>query len=127
MALSRQHRLRGPRPFARLYRQGRRYQGEWLVLRLLQAEAALLPREDRRASPASGWRCGVVVSTKVHKRAVRRNRLRRLLHEELRRQPPEPRTPLWLLFSLKPGSAEVEESLLLGECRQLLRQAGLSP
>jgi len=59
--------------------------------------------------------------------AVRRNRLRRLLHEELRRHPPQARRPLWLLLSLRPGSAEVEEERLLGECRQLLHQAGLRP
>ena len=155
MALARQHRLRGHRPFERLYRQGRRYQGTWLVLRLLRAEPALLPRADRIAPqfpapptsasgpppvsgledgkrledlpPPPGWRCAVVVSAKVHKRAVRRNRLRRLLHEELRRHPLQPRRSVWLLFSLRPGSAEVEEALLLGECRQLLRQAGLRP
>jgi ribonuclease P protein component len=68
-----------------------------------------------------------VVSSKVHRRAVRRNRLRRLLHEELRQRPPEPRQAQWLLFSLLPGSAEADEARLLGECRQLLLQAGLRP
>jgi ribonuclease P protein component len=124
MALPPEHRLRGHRAFERLYRKGRRYEGEWMVLRLLSADSALLPADDRRR-PASAWRCGVVVSSKVHKRAVRRNRLRRLLHEELRLRPPCPGRPQWLLLSLRPGSAEAEEARLLGECRQLLHQAGL--
>lgn len=124
MALPLPHRLRGPRPFDRLYRQGRRHQGEWLVLRLLPAQPALLP-PPLRGKPASDWRCGVVVSSKVHRRAVRRNRLRRLLHAELMRQPLRVQRPLWLLLSLRPGAAEVEEALLLGECRQLLHKAGL--
>lgn len=97
-----------------------------MVLRLLQAEPSLLPPVCRRHSP-SAWRCSVVVSSKVHKRAVRRNRLRRILHQELQRQPPQPPRPLWLLLSLKPGSAEIEEEQLLGEWNQLLRQAGLRP
>lgn len=126
MALSREHRLRGPRPFERLYRQGRRLQGEWLVLRLLQAVPELLP-PPLRSRPASGWRVGIVVSSKVHKRAVRRNRLRRILSEELRLDPPRSRRPLWLLLSLRPGSAEISEDRLLGECRQLLHKAGLRP
>lgn len=126
MALSREHRLGGHRPFDRLYRQGRRLQGEWLVLRLLPAAAELLP-PPLRAHPASAWRAGVVVSSKVHKRAVRRNRLRRILCEELRRDPPRARRPLWLLLSLRPGSAEIGEDRLLGECRQLLHKAGLRP
>ena len=33
----------------------------------------------------------------------------------------------WLLISLKPGSAEWAEEALLGECDQLLHQAGLTP
>ena len=126
MALPPEHRLRGLRVFERLYRKGRRLQGEWLVLRQLNAEPALLPPR-LRLHPASPWRCGIVVSSKVHKRAVRRNRLRRLLQEELRRHPPLAKRPLWLMLSLRPGSAEVDPERLLGECRQLLHQAGLRP
>lgn len=126
MALPPQHRLRGHRVIERLYRKGRRLQGEWLVLRQLNAEPALLP-PTLRPHGASPWRCGIVVSSKVHKRAVRRNRLRRLLQEELRLHPPQAQRPQWLLLSLRPGSAEVEEERLLGECRQLLHKAGLRP
>jgi ribonuclease P protein component len=126
MALPRDHRLRGLRVFEKLYRRGRRIQGQWLVLRQLHAEPSLLP-PDLRGQPASSWRCGIVVSSKVHKRAVRRNRLRRVLHEELRRHPPRTRRPQWLLLTLRPGSADVDEEQLLGECRQLLQQAGLLP
>jgi ribonuclease P protein component len=97
-----------------------------MVLRLLKADASLLPASCRN-HPPSPWRCAVVVSAKVHKRAVRRNRLRRLLHQELRRLPLQPTRPLWLLLSLRPGSADIEEDRLLGECDQLLRQAGLRP
>jgi len=74
-----------------------------------------------------------VISSKVHKRSVRRNRLRRLLHDHLLCQlgadqaHAKPQGPLWLLISLKPGSAEREAAQLLGECSQLLQQAGLTP
>jgi ribonuclease P protein component len=67
----------------------------------------------------------VVISSKVSKLAVRRNRLRRLLHEHLLGNPPVPASPHWLLISLKPGSLEFGDQHLLGECTQLLRQAGL--
>jgi len=97
-----------------------------MVLRLLPEDPSLLPPVCRRHAP-SGWRCSVVVSSKVHKRAVRRNRLRRLLHQELWRLPPRTVRPLWLLLSLRPGSAEIEEERLLGEWNDLLRQAGLRP
>jgi ribonuclease P protein component len=67
----------------------------------------------------------VVVSSKVSKLAVRRNRLRRLVHAHLLRHPPAPPKPLWLLITLKPGCLDQDEDQLLGECSHLLRQAGL--
>jgi ribonuclease P protein component len=123
VALPQQHRLKGRRVFDRLYRQGRRYQGAALLLRVLPADPSLLP--PGTPSTASSWRCGIVVSSKVSKLAVRRNRLRRVFHDHLRRHPPAPEQPLWLLITLKPGCLERSEAELLGECGQLLRQAGL--
>ncbi len=124
MALPQKHRLRGFKVFDRLYRQGRRFHGTWLTLRVLPEVAHLLPPRDR-PHPASAWRCAVVVSSKVSKRAVRRNHLRRLLQRQLLSEPPVPLRPSWLVFSLKPGSLDADEALLLGECLQLLRKAGL--
>jgi ribonuclease P protein component len=113
MALPQRHRLRGQRPF--------------LALRWLPARPDLLPRSQRAHAP-SAWRAGVVVSTKVHKRAVQRNRLRRLLHRLLVSLPiAGPDRAVWLLISLKPGSAERDSSELLGECQHLLQRAGLTP
>lgn len=131
MALPQRHRLRGRRVFERLLRQGRRIHGNAMVLRLLPSNPALLDQRDRR-QPASAWRCGVVVSGKVSKRAVVRNRMRRQLHAHLLTTlPAEPGAdgaqPQWLLLSLRPGSAELDRDGLLGECSDLLRRAGLTP
>ncbi|MEB3263261.1 MAG: ribonuclease P protein component [Synechococcus sp.] len=132
MALPRQHRLKGHRCFDLLYQKGRRIHGPFLLLRLVEARSELLPLPQRQ-HPTSPWRCGIVVSSKVSKRAVRRNRLRRLLHrgllESLGTKPQaagKAEIPLWLLLSAKPGSAEQPEELLLGECQQLLLKAGLT-
>ena len=70
----------------------------------------------------------MVISSKVSKRAVVRNRLRRRLHDHLRSRfehAPE-HASIWLLVSLKPG-AVAEEHDLLEECDRLLEQAGLKP
>jgi len=69
----------------------------------------------------------VVVSAKVSKRAVQRNRLRRLIQAHLLELGIVPQQPIWLLFSLKPGSHDLPTDQLLGECRHLLRKAGLTP
>jgi ribonuclease P protein component len=125
MALPQRHRLKGQRVFDSLYRRGRASHGPFLVLRWLPAQPALLPPQQR-LHPCSPWRCGVVVSSKVHKRAVQRNRLRRLLHGHLLERPPAcVPEPIWLLVSLKPGSAERDPVDLLGEWDELLQRAGL--
>ena len=100
-----------------MYREGRRYHGPAMVLRVL----ALAPPSER----PSLWRCSVVVSGKVSKRSVQRNRLRRLLHAHLLGLPLTPTGPSCLLISLKPGSATLSDEVLLGECSDLLRKAGL--
>jgi ribonuclease P protein component len=124
MALPQRHRLKGRRVFDRLYQRGQRLHSPLLTLRWLPAEPQVLPPPLKR-QPESPWRCGLVISAKVSKRAVQRNRLRRRFQELLRRQPPVGVAPLWLLISLKPGSAEADPGVLLGECTDLLRQAGL--
>jgi ribonuclease P protein component len=124
MALPGPHRIKGQRAFDFLYQQGRRHHGGLMVVRVADGRPGLL-----KTSAASAWRCAVVISSKVSKRAVRRNKLRRLLHEHLMQTlPPRPtdRTT-WLLISLKPGCADAEPAALLGECDQLLQQAGLRP
>jgi ribonuclease P protein component len=110
--------------FDRLYRHGQRFHGQWITLRVLPEDRSLLTRPDR-AHASSRWRCAVVISSKVSKRAVRRNHLRRLIHHLLLTYAPAPQRPIWLVFSLKPGSGDAEESRLLGECLLLLRKAGL--
>ena len=140
MALPQRHRLKGQRIFDALYRRGQSLHGSAMVLRWMPHDLSLMgsqalpgsastPPPPGRPAP-SPWRCGVVISSKVHKRAVRRNRLRRQLHEALRRELPQQACAggpgPWLLISLKPGSADWALDRLLGECRHLLGKAGLT-
>ena len=123
MVLPQRHRLRGSRIFNRIYRQSQRFHGTSMMLRVMAANPALLPSPE--CHRPSAWRGAVVVSSKVSKRAVVRNRLRRLLHRHLLTLDPTPLPPSWVVFSLKPGSAELDPAQLLEECSHLLRQAGL--
>ena len=126
MVLPASMRLRGHRCFSRLHRSQRRHHGKWMVLRQIKRDRTLL-RSELRSQHDTTCRCALVISNKVSKRAVRRNRLRRLLHNHLR-QRLEQRTDLagtWLLFSLRPNAAEAEPAQLLEECDSLLKIAGL--
>ena len=126
MALPASMRLRGHRCFNHLHRTGRRHHGQLLVLRVVQAEVRLL-RPELRRQPDVSCRCALVISSKVSKRAVKRNRLRRRLHDHLRQrlESRQDLAGLWQLFSLRPEAGEVDPSQLLKECDSLLRDAGL--
>ena len=97
-----------------------------MVLRVISEDVRML-RQELRRHPKRCCRCALVISSKVSKRAVRRNRLRRLLHQHLRQQL-EHRGDLagrWVLISLRPEASEAEPSQLLEECDSLLSYAGL--
>ena len=132
MVLPASMRLRGHRCFNHLHRRGKRFHSTLMVLRTAPARNELLNRNavlKPSSTEANSARCrvAVVISSKVSKRAVVRNRLRRRLHAHLRsrfEQAPE-HGSVWLLLSLKPGVAP-ESHALLEECDRLLEQAGLT-
>ncbi|MED5164868.1 MAG: ribonuclease P protein component [Cyanobacteriota bacterium] len=126
MVLPASMRLRGSRCFERLQKGGYRFYGTSMVLRVIEADPQLLKAPHRHHN-STACRCAVVISSKVSKRAVIRNRLRRLLHEHLRSRlevAPE-HANHWVLISLKPVASATESSPLLEECDRLLHQAGL--
>ena len=132
MVLPAPMRLRGHRCFDRLHRHGRRHHGASMTLRVVDSRPGLLAPSLRSAEARSPdtrrCRCAVVISGKVHKRSVVRNRLRRSLHDHLRRRLEGNRSLAgqWVLLSLKP-SAIAPETPLLEECDRLLKHAGLLP
>ena len=128
MVLPASMRLRGHRCFNRLHRSSMRQHGTLMVLRIAAGDSNLL-RPELRGIQERTCRCALVISNKVSKRSVKRNRLRRLLHDHLRLRF-EQRNDLagrWLLISLRPGAAEAEPTKLLEECDSLLKSAGLNP
>nr|YP_002049355.1 bacterial ribonuclease P protein component of ribozyme [Paulinella chromatophora]ACB43145.1 bacterial ribonuclease P protein component of ribozyme [Paulinella chromatophora] len=139
MALSARLRLRGSRCFDYVYQRGLIYHGKWMSLRIIFERREYLSQKLQDL-PASPFRCSVVVSTKVSKSSVRRNFLRRLLHEILQNNlcainrdhanrnldlNPRKFRSRWLILSLKPGSNNVSSLTLMGECISLLAKAGL--
>ena len=97
-----------------------------MVLRVVSSMERLMKSPQRTQKPSS-CRCAVVISNKVSKRAVIRNRLRRLLHNHLRLKLENVNSHArrWASISLRPGSASEEPSTLLEECDRLLMDAGL--
>lgn len=72
--LSRKHRFHGYHSLDRTYREGKTIRGTLIALRYYKN-----PRRDQ-------YRAAVVVSKKVNKSAVGRNRIRRRVYEAVRNQ-----------------------------------------
>ncbi|SAY38342.1 ribonuclease P protein component [Candidatus Synechococcus spongiarum] len=137
MVLPRDHRLSGTRVFDRLYRTRARFHASNLTLRvgvpnlrhlkpgLMGPRIRAAVRHNGAAVDQQDLRFAVVVSRKVSKRAVIRNRLRRFLHHAFMKDVPRLRRGHWLLLSLKPGAAQRSEDKLLQEWNQLLGRSGL--
>jgi ribonuclease P protein component len=113
--LPKHNRLRRSRDFSRVYRQGRKAVSAHLVVR-----AWALPAQAGAAgNPMSSPQIGVVVSLKVHKRAVVRNRLKRQVRAALRTLLPRLNPDLWVVINLRPEATQCEYGEFLRELEQL--------
>lgn len=131
MVLPQRHRLRGKKLFDYLYQKSKRFHGgSLLVLRVAAANPQLLRSSERATSRE--LRLAVVISSKVSKRAVVRNRLRRKFHlafVDMCKNWENPDHPClqpqsWLLLSLKPEAGNASCNDLLREWQAVLHQAG---
>ncbi len=111
--LASQHRFHGLNSLSFAYRNGQTVRGSQLTLKY-----AL---NSRRSS----YRAAVVVSRKVDKSAVVRNRLRRRVYEVIRLQGDEIQAPYDLIFTVFSSQLlEVESEKLQQLVRDQLKKAG---
>lgn len=123
VVLPKHNRLRRSRDFSRVYRQGRKAVSAHLVVR-----AWALPAQTGPVGQAGGTggvtacpgpQIGIVVSLKVHKRAVVRNRLKRQVRAALRTLLPGLNPALWVVINLRPEATQCEYGEFLRELEQL--------
>ena len=126
MVLPKTMRLRGHRCFDHLYRNGTRYHEPSMLLRVVKEEKELY-KFPKKQLYSNACCCAIAISSKVNKKAVVRNRLRRIIHQHLRTRLSQAseHSNKWMLFSLKPQSSTKDPVLLLKECDKLLFKAGL--
>lgn len=113
MGLPRCHRLQGHRVFAAFYQNHQQVRGRYFRLRY-------------RAHPeGTGIQVAVVVSSKVSKKAVRRNRLKRQIRAAVRQLLPVC-TPGWqMVISAQPEALTGQYWDFLSELKQLFQQVGI--
>ena len=126
MVLPKPMRIKGHRPFYYLHKAGTIFHSQSMLLKVATAKPRLLSPKDSD-NQSNSCRCAISISCKVSKKAVIRNRFRRLLHYHLRQrlESRKEHSNKWALITLKQNSISKEDMRLLVECDQLLKKAGL--
>jgi len=125
MVLPKVMRLKGYKCFNYIHKYSKRYRGKLMVLKVVKAQEYLI--HDNSKSPHySSCKCAISISNKVSKRAVIRNRLRRLLHDHLRVKlfNNSKSSNYWALISLNTNCLSKNSKDLLEECDNLFFEAG---
>ncbi|BAY93270.1 MULTISPECIES: ribonuclease P protein component [unclassified Tolypothrix] len=135
MALPKANRLKSRKDFQAVFREGIRRHGAYLTLRALKPLASkkssldtapeTIQLTDADATHLDSTKFGISISTKVSKRAVVRNRIKRQITGALYQLLPR-LSPGWrLVVVVKPTAAEREcvSQQFLQELEQLLAQA----
>ncbi|TVQ06480.1 MAG: ribonuclease P protein component [Leptolyngbya sp. DLM2.Bin27] len=128
--LPKHNRLRRSREFSTVYRQGRKAVSAHLIVRTwavpmapgaadFPARSAPINNAQVGNTQVGNTQVGVVVSLKVHKRAVVRNRLKRRVRAALRTLLPRLRPSLWVVVTLRPEAVQCEYAEFLRELEQL--------
>ena len=127
MVLPKHMRLKGHRCFEFIYKEGSRFYGSSMVLRVTNANTKLQVKAiNSKIRPRI--KCAISISNKVSKKSVTRNKLRRLFHQHLSYKLSKimVEKEIWAFISLKPSCMKNSESNLLKECDKLLTKAGIT-
>ncbi|NJL62754.1 MAG: ribonuclease P protein component [Methylacidiphilales bacterium] len=133
MALPSAHRLKSRHDFQAVFREGLRRHGSYMTLRALRPSTSKLTSQNtavKTDNPGENieyppTQIGISISTKVSKRAVVRNRIKRKIAAALHKLLPR-LSPGWrLVFVVKPSATQQEciTQQFLQELEQLLAQA----
>lgn len=114
--INRQHRFHGHGSLRFVYQKGASVRGQFVTLKYA--------RNPRRKQ----YRLAVVVSRKVHKSAVVRNRIRRRIYETFRQYAGATTEPYDLVFTVYGEQvAEMESGALRDMITAQLKKAGVTP
>ena len=127
MVLPKHMRLKGHRCFDFIYKEGSKFYGPSMVLRVTNANIKP-PLKRINSKIRAPIKCAISISNKVSKKSVTRNKLRRLFHHHLslRLSNMTCDNEIWAFISLKPSSIKNSDSTLLKECDKLLTKAGIT-
>ena len=126
MALPRDMRLRGYRTFNYIHKNSIKYHGKLMTFKLAKSNPKIILSHKRRCT-SNNLRIAIAISKKVSKKAVVRNKIRRILQEWLLTniQKINSHKPYWLLVNLNFRDFCNDKNKLLEEFQNLMFKSHL--
>jgi len=126
MALPKDMRLKGHRTFNYIHKNSITYHGKLMTFKVARSNPEIL-FTHKLTNNSNKFRIAIAISKKVSKKAVERNKLRRILQGWLLTNIQKINThkPYWLLVNLKSGDLYNDKSRLLEEFQNLMFKSRL--
>ena len=126
MALPKDMRLKGHRTFNYIHKNSTTYHGRLMTFKVAISNPEILS-SHKLTNTSNKFRVAIAISKKVSKKAVERNKLRRILQDWLLTniQKINNHKPYWLLVNLKFGDFCNHENKLLEEFQNLMSKSRL--
>ena len=126
MALPKAMRLKGHRTFDYVHKNSVKYYGKLMTFKIARSNPKILI-SHKNTDSLNNFKIAIAISKKVSKKAVARNKIRRILHDYLLKNfsPENNHKPYWLLVNLKPGDLFNDKMKLLEEFQHLISKSGL--
>ena len=126
MALPKEMRLKGHRTFNYIHKNSTTYHGKLMTFKVARSNPDIL-LTHKITNTSNKFRIAIAISKKVSKKAVERNKLRRILQEWLLTNIKKINNhkPYWLLVNLKIGDFYNDKNRLLEEFQKLMFKSHL--
>ena len=126
MALPKDMRLKGYRTFNYIHKNSTTYYGKLMTFKVARSNPEILLTHNL-TNTSNKFRVAIAISKKVSKKAVERNKLRRIIQEWLLTniQKINNHKPCWLLVNLKIGDFCNDKNRLLEEFQKLMFKSHL--
>ena len=126
MALPQNMRLKGHRTFNYIHKNSIKYYGKLMTFKVARSNPEILLSHKHR-NTSDNLKVAIAISKKVSKKAVERNKIRRLLQEwlSINIQKVNNHKPYWLLVNLKHGDPCTDKNQLLKEFQDLMFKSHL--
>ena len=126
MALPKDMRLKGHRTFNYIHKNSTTYHGKLMTFKVARPNQDIL-LTHKLTNTSNKFRVAIAISKKVSKKAVERNKLRRILQDWLSKniQKINNHKPYWLLVNLKFGDFYNDKNKILEEFQNLMSKSHL--